>query len=268
MKIVRKQRIRRFDISSPFGIIIGFVLIAGAIMLEGGGMKGFKNFLDISSIFIVLGGTIATVIVAYRFSEIKKYTKSIFYVLNRKEDNLEQLADLFVDFSKKSKKHGLLSLEEDGEKIDNPFIQKGIRLMLSGYDEEELKEVLERDIETEINELKKGAILLDKVGEFAPSWGMIGTLIGLILMLQNLQDTSKIGTGMAVAMLTTLYGSVLANLVFIPLAEKMYRGIEDIYFEKKFVIEAISELYCGQIPSKLKLKLDAFVYENKVKKAA
>ena len=79
---------------------------------------------------------------------------------------------------------------------------------------------------------------------------MIGTLIGLIIMLQNLQDTSQIGTGMAVAMLTTLYGSVLANMIAIPLAEKVYRGIEDLYTEKKFVIEAISELYRGQIPSK------------------
>ncbi len=95
---------------------------------------------------------------------------------------------------------------------------------------------------------------------------MIGTLIGLIIMLQNLQDTSQIGTGMAVAMLTTLYGSVLANMIAIPLAEKVYRGIEDLYTEKKFVIEAISELYRGQIPSKLKLKLDTYVYETKVKK--
>lgn len=235
-------------------------------MLGGGGIKAFKNFLDVSSILIVLGGTTATVVVAYRFGEIKKYTKSIFTVLHRREEDLEQLTDLFVDFSKKSKKHGLLSLEVDGEQVDNPFIQKGIQLMLSGYDEDELKEVLMKDVETEVYELRKGATLLDKIGDFAPAWGMIGTLIGLIIMLQNLQDTSQIGTGMAVAMLTTLYGSVLANMIAIPLAEKVYRGIEDLYTEKKFVIEAISELYRGQIPSKLKLKLDTYVYETKIKK--
>lgn len=117
--------------------------------------------------------------------------------------------------------------------------------MLSGYDEDELKEVLMKDVETEVYELRKGAVLLDKIGDFAPAWGMIGTLIGLIIMLQNLQDTSQIGTGMAVAMLTTLYGSVLANMIAIPLAEKVYRG---------------------QIPSKLKLKLDTYVYETKIKK--
>ena len=257
---------RKFDISSPFGIVVGFVIVIAAIMLGGGGIKGFKNFLDISSILIVIGGTAATVVVAYRFGEIKKYTKSIFSVLNRQEEDLEQLTELFVDFSRKSKKHGLLSLEVDGEQVDNPFIQKGIRLMLSGYDEEELKEILTRDIETEVYELKKGATLLDKIGDFAPAWGMIGTLIGLIIMLQNLQDTSQIGTGMAVAMLTTLYGSVIANMIAIPLAEKVYRGIEDMYTEKKFIIEAISELYSGQIPSKLKLKLDTYVYETKIKK--
>lgn len=257
---------RKFDISSPFGIVVGFVIVITAIMLGGGGIKGFKNFLDISSILIVIGGTAATVVVAYRFGEIKKYTKSIFAVLNRQEEDLEQLTELFVDFSRKSKKHGLLSLEADGEQVDNPFIQKGIRLMLSGYDEEELKEVLTRDIETEVYELKKGATLLDKIGDFAPAWGMIGTLIGLIIMLQNLQDTSQIGTGMAVAMLTTLYGSVIANMIAIPLAEKVYRGIEDMYTEKKFIMEAISELYGGQIPSKLKLKLDTYVYETKIKK--
>lgn len=257
---------RRFDLSSPFGIIIGFGLIAAAIIIGGGGVKGFKNFLDVSSILIVIGGTLATMIAAYRFREMKKCIKSIFFVLNRHEEDLIGLTDLFVDFSKKSKKHGLLSLEADGEKVNNSFIQKGIRLMLSGYDEDELKEVLMRDIETEVHELKKGANFLDKIGDFAPSWGMIGTLIGLIIMLQNLEDTAQIGTGMAVAMLTTLYGSVVANMIAIPLADKVYRGIEDIYVEKKFVIEAISELYRGQIPSKLKLKLDAFVYENKVQK--
>lgn len=235
-------------------------------MFGGGGIKGFKNFLDVSSILIVVGGTTATIVVAYRFGEIKKYMKSIFTVLHRREEDLEQLTDLFVDFSKKSKKYGLLSLEVDGEQVDNPFIQKGIRLMLSGYDEAELKEVLMKDVETEVYELRKGATLLDKIGDFAPAWGMIGTLIGLIIMLQNLQDTSQIGTGMAVAMLTTLYGSIIANMIAIPLSEKVYRGIEDLYTEKKFVIEAISELYRGQIPSKLKLKLDTYVYETKIKK--
>ncbi|AAT59511.1 Chemotaxis protein, MotA [Bacillus cereus 95/8201] len=261
-----ERKKRKFDISSPVGIIVGFAIVIAAIMLGGGGIKAFKNFLDVSSILIVIGGTTATIVVAYRFGEIKKYTKSIFTVLHRREEDLEQLTDLFVDFSKKSKKHGLLSLEVDGEQVDNPFIQKGIRLMLSGYDEDELKEVLMKDVETEVYELRKGAVLLDKIGDFAPAWGMIGTLIGLIIMLQNLQDTSQIGTGMAVAMLTTLYGSVLANMIAIPLSEKVYRGIEDLYTEKKFVIEAISELYRGQIPSKLKLKLDTYVYETKIKK--
>ncbi|MBL1704304.1 flagellar motor protein MotP, partial [Klebsiella pneumoniae] len=128
------------------GIIIGFAIVIAAIMLGGGGIKAFKNFLDVSSILIVIGGTTATIVVAYRFGEIKKYTKSIFTVLHRREEDLEQLTDLFVDFSKKSKKHGLLSLEVDGEQVDNPFIQKGIQLMLSGYDEDELKEVLMKDV--------------------------------------------------------------------------------------------------------------------------
>ncbi|MDG0962861.1 MotA/TolQ/ExbB proton channel family protein, partial [Bacillus paranthracis] len=170
-----ERKKRKFDISSPFGILVGFAIVIAAIMLGGGGIKAFKNFLDVSSILIVIGGTTATIVVAYRFGEIKKYTKSIFTVLHRKEEDLEQLTDLFVDFSKKSKKHGLLSLEVDGEQVDNPFIQKGIRLMLSGYDEDELKEVLMKDVETEVYELRKGAVLLDKIGDFAPAWGMIGT---------------------------------------------------------------------------------------------
>ena len=96
---------------------------------------------------------------AYRFGEIKIYEKH-FTVLHRREEDLEQLTDLFVDFSKKSKKHGLLSLEVDGEQVDNPFIQKGIRLMLSGYDEDELKEVLLKDIETEVYELRKRSSII------------------------------------------------------------------------------------------------------------
>ena len=103
--------------------------------------------------------------------------------------------------------------------------------MLSGYDEDELKEVLLKDIETEVYELRKGA-LLDKIGDFAPAWGMIGTLIGLIIMLQNLQDTSQIGTGMAVAMLTTLYGSVLANMIAI-LLRKKYIVVLKIYIQRR-----------------------------------
>lgn len=102
--LVRPQRKKRkFDISSPFGILIGFVIVIAAIMLGGGGINAFKNFLDVSSILIVIGGTTATIVVAYRFGEIKKYTKNIFTVLHRREEELEQLTDLFVDFSKKSK---------------------------------------------------------------------------------------------------------------------------------------------------------------------
>ena len=107
--------------------------------------------------------------------------------------------------------------------------------MLSGYDEEELKEVLMKDVETEVYELRKGAVLLDKIGDFAPAWGMIGTLIGLIIMLQNLQDTSQIGTGMAVAMLTTLYGSVLANMIAILLLKKCIVVLK-IYIQRRSLL--------------------------------
>ena len=128
---------------------------------------------------------------AYRFGEIKNIRKAflLFYI----EEDLEQLTDLFVDFSKSLKAR--LSLEVDGEQVDNPFIQKGIRLMLSGYDEDELKEVLLKDIETEVYELRKGAALLDKIGDFAPAWGMIGTLIGLIIMLKTYKIHRKLVQG-------------------------------------------------------------------------
>ena len=114
-------------------------------------------------------------------------------------------------------------------------------------------------------ELRKGAALLDKIGDFAPAWGMIGTLIGLIIMLQNtryIANWYRDGS----CDVNDIYGSVLANMIAIPLAEKVYRGIEDLYTEKKFVIEAISELYRGQIPSKLKVETGYIRIRNKGKK--
>jgi len=156
-------------------------------------------------------------------------------------------------------------LEVEIEKVDDPFIKKGILLAIDGIDPDIIIDIMTAEISVMEERHRKGRSILEKAGEYAPSWGMIGTLIGLILMLNDLNDPDSIGPSMAVAIITTLYGSLLANLFFLPLAAKLADKTEREVFVKQVIVEGIIGVQSGQNPKLLTEKLSAFISQSDLK---
>lgn len=250
---------RKRDILTPFGITMGFIMIMLAILSKNGTSEGAGLFLDISSIFIVIGGLIASMLITFKFEQIKLTRKVLSEAFHKNDQPLPQLIALFVHLSERARREGLLALENELEEVDDPFIKKGILLAVDGIEPEVIKDILEAEIIAVEDRHYQGRALLEKAGEYAPSWGMIGTLVGLVLMLNSLQDPAGLGPSMAVALLTTLYGTVLANLVFIPMASKLESKTEEEVFIKQIIIEGVIGVQSGQNPRILEEKLSAFL---------
>ena len=235
------------DLLTPIGITVGFAMVMFGIMANAG-FGGFKSFIQVSSIFIVLGGLAAAILVNFNLSEVKltfRVTKEAF---KTSDMNLRELISLFVSLSEKARREGLLALETELEEVEDPFIKKGILLAVDGIEPEVINDIMKAEIVAVEERHQRGRAIIEKAGEYAPAWGMIGTLIGLVLMLQSLSNPATLGPQMAVALLTTFYGTLLANLVFIPLAGKLENKTYEEIFIKQVIIEGVIGVQSGQNP--------------------
>lgn len=246
------------DILTPIGITIGFMMISAAI-LTSGGREGFVTFVDVASVFIVIGGLIGSLLINFKFEQIKMFFTVFRGAFRKNNQNIPDLIRLFVNLSERARKEGLLALEDEMADEEDEFIKKGVLLAIDGIEPEVINEIMNAEIIALEDRHYKGRVLLEKAGEYAPAWGMIGTLIGLVLMLNNLDDPSSLGPNMAVALLTTLYGTVLANLVFVPMASKLENKTDEEVFIKQIIIEGIIGVQSGQNPRILEEKLSAFL---------
>ncbi len=205
------------DLATIIGIVSGFGLVLVSILMGG----GLGAFINIPSIMITVGGTIAATLIAFPLDKVLmtfKVVKNtiIFSLPSRKEviEDILRYTELYL-------KGGAKALEPEIEKAKYPFAKKGLELLVSGTKVNKIKQVLTADISNLTERHKTGQNIMMTMGAFAPALGMIGTLIGLVQMLQTLDDPSQIGGGMAVALLTTFYGAVIANLLFIPMWTKL-----------------------------------------------
>ncbi|MFS0673107.1 flagellar motor protein MotP [Ornithinibacillus sp. 179-J 7C1 HS] len=252
---------RKRDILTPIGITIGFIMIMAAI-LANAGAEGFVSFLDISSILIVIGGVIGSLLINFNLDQIKLTGKVIKGSFNKDERKLPELINLFIRLSERARREGILALENELDDVEDPFIKKGILLAVDGIEPEVIHDIMSAEITAMEERHYRGRMIIEKCGEYAPAWGMIGTLIGLVLMLNNLTDPATLGPSMAVALLTTLYGTVLANLVFIPMASKLENKTEEEVFIKQIIIEGVIGVQSGQNPRILEEKLGAFLSDD------
>ncbi|WP_042223170.1 flagellar motor protein MotP [Oceanobacillus manasiensis] len=259
---------RKRDILTPIGITLGFIMIMLAIMSKGG-TSGAALFLDVSSIFIVIGGLVASMLINFKMEEIKLTRKIISEAFHKKDQRLHELINMFIRLSERARREGILALENGLEEVEEPFVKKGVLLAVDGMEPEVISDIMNAEITAMEDRHYKGRNLIEKAGEYAPAWGMIGTLVGLVLMLNNLQDPASLGPSMAVALLTTLYGTVLANLVFVPMANKLESKTEEEVFIKQVIIEGVMGVQSGQNPRILEEKLSAFLSSDiKNKQAA
>ncbi|MBH0230175.1 flagellar motor protein MotP [Halobacillus yeomjeoni] len=252
---------KKTDLMTPIGLTVGFAMVMFGIM-SSAGFGGIASFIQASSIAIVIGGLIAAILVNFNISEVKltfKVTKEAF---KQNDMNLRELIALFVKLSERARREGLLALESEIEGVDDPFIKKGILLAVDGIEPEVITDIMNAEILAVEERHQRGRAIIEKAGEYAPAWGMIGTLIGLVLMLQSLSTPETLGPKMAVALLTTFYGTLLANLFFIPMAGKLENKTDQEIFMKQVIIEGVIGVQSGQNPKVLEEKLSAFLSEE------
>jgi chemotaxis protein MotA len=203
------------DLATIIGLVGGSVLVVVAIIL--GGSAGI--FFNVPSILIVFGGAFAAACIKFTLTDVVNSIKVAMKAFMVKMEAPEDIIKMMVEYARRAKKEGLISLDQ--EKPPNPFMAKALRYLSDGYDEHLLSEMLNKDIRLTIDRHTVGQNVFKGLGDSAPAFGMIGTLIGLVQMLSSMDDPASIGPSMAVALLTTLYGALIANLVCLPLADKL-----------------------------------------------
>lgn len=243
------------DIASIIGFVAGTVLILWA-MSTGGSLMGFW---DPPSIAITVGGTFAAVFINFPLSKIVGVMKILKQAFIGKVIDPSEVIGTLVKFAEKARREGLLALEDEAAQLTDPFLQKGLQLVVDGTDPELVRSILETELAFLEDRHKAGQGIFDSMAALAPAFGMIGTLIGLIQMLKNLDDPSAIGPGMAVALLTTFYGAMMANFVFIPISGKLkVKSAEEVLL-KEVMIEGILSIQSGDNPRIVEEKLKAFL---------
>lgn len=243
------------DLASLIGIVGGGLLIVWAIVQNG----SLLDFFDPASIAITLGGTIAATMINYPMARLMAGLSIARNAFRTREQEPGALIQQIVGFAERARREGLLALEEETESAQDPFLAKGLGLVVDGTDPEVVRTVLENDLTALEERHKQGAGLFETMAQYAPAFGLVGTLIGLIQMLKAMDNPSKIGPGMAVALLTTLYGSMMANLVFTPIAGKLkVRSAEEV-LRKEMMLEGVLAIQAGDGPSIIAEKLKAFL---------
>ena len=249
------------DISTILGILLGFALMGASIAI-GGGLGGFIN---IPSFMIVIGGTLAAILVMFPLKTVLGSFKVVKHAFKQNNTSPLAIIDEIVALATKARKESIIALER--VPIENEFLQKGIKLVVDGTDPELLRSILKTDLAYMRERHKVGQRIFKGMGSFAPAFGMIGTLIGLVKMLRTLNDPEKIGPAMAVALITTLYGAVLANLIFIPIANKLEGRTNEQALIMELIIEGVLSILAGENPRVIREKLEAFLSPSMRKEA-
>jgi len=249
---------KKSDLLTPIGLAVGVIMLVFGIMYNGG-VSGFISFIDPASMIVVFGGIISGLLISFPVKDMKHSFTVMRQAFSQKDYNLSELIRIFVRLSERARREGLLALEMEIETVEDPFIKKGVLLAVDGLEPDVIHDIMSAEISAMEERHRKGRSILERAGEFAPAWGMIGTLIGLVLMLRNLDDPSSLGPNMAIALLTTLYGSLLANMVFIPMAAKLALKTEREVFFRQIIIEGVIGVQSGQNPKILEEKLSAFL---------
>ncbi len=246
------------DLATLLGLITAFSLVVISIMMGG----PFILFVNIPSLVIVAGGTIGATFISYPMKDVFGVIKIIKNAFFAKTQSTTQVIGDLVQYASKVRKDGILSLQETIKVIENPFITKGLQLVIDGLDPNAIKDIMDIEVEFIESRHKQGAEMCSMMGTTAPAMGLIGTLIGLVQMLQNMEDPSSIGPAMAVALLTTFYGAVFANIVFNPLASKLQIRSKEEVLTKELIKEGIICIAQGDNPRIIEQKLHSYISPN------
>ncbi|GAB4175468.1 MAG: motility protein A [Calditrichia bacterium] len=256
------------DIATIIGILAGLVLIFASIVMGGSPTV----FIDVPSMLIVFGGTVAATLIAYPLNEVLSVMKVIPKVFKVEKSDFNRIIQDIAKWATLARQNGMLALETEAKKTKNKLIQMGLQMLSDGIDGGTIQQILQGELMSMQKRHQVGRNIFKDMGAYAPAFGMIGTLIGLVQMLSNLNDPSSIGPAMAVALLTTFYGAFLANVFFNPMAVKLKRKSEMETLEIELIIKGLMAIQRGDNPKvvvdKLKIYLDAQSRQMLEKKGA
>ncbi|MEW5800589.1 MAG: flagellar motor protein [bacterium] len=243
------------DIATVIGIVFAFALVVVAMVMGG----SVLIFIDIPSILITVGGTIGVSLMHYPLGDVMSVIKVVKHTFFQKKHDPQELIKKIIEMANMARKEGLLALQNTAKSLEDPFMRVGIQALVDGLEPDAIRDILSTDVDQMDDRHSHGAELLTSMAGYAPAMGLIGTLIGLVQMLQNLNDPSKIGPGMAVALLTTFYGALMANMIFLPLSGKLKtRGAEESQY-RQIALEGIISISGGANPRIIEQKLHAFL---------
>jgi chemotaxis protein MotA len=244
------------DLATLIGIILAFVAIIGGFMLEGGSPLFLFN---IPAILIVVGGTVATIFLSNPMSRITSMVSVVMHAFFDRGHDPRHTADLLVSLAEQARREGLLSLESKVAGITDPFIKKGLMLMVDGTDPARLRSILEIELGAREERHESGIAVLEAAGGFAPTIGILGAVLGLMNALSNLEDPSKLGHMIAVAFVASFYAVFIANLGFLPLAGKLKTRMKHEAHIGEMALEGILAIQAGDNPRIVREKLDSFL---------
>jgi chemotaxis protein MotA len=243
------------DIATLIGILAGVGLIGASMVLSG----GLDGFIDIPSVLIVFGGALASTLINFPLKQFLSAMKVALKLIFAKEEEPVEIIKRYIQLAVVVRKEGQLALEEASKTVEHPFMRKGLMLVADGVDAETLSGILQLQNLAVQQRHKIGQEVFKAGGRWAPAFGMIGTLIGLVTMLGNMQDPASIGPQMAIALLTTLYGALLSNLLCLPMAGKLKQRTEQEILINTIIAEGLKGLQMGLNPRLLEEKLKAFL---------
>lgn len=246
------------DLASLIGLILSFVLVIYGV-IDAGGLAAFPTYLNWPSAVITFGGSFAAAMTAQSMADYLAGLKSFMLVFKGAVTNTSEIIQKIIELSNVARKEGLLSLEEAAADLDDDFLKKGILLIVDGTDPELVRAILETELISVEGRHKKRIGFWETLGSMGPAWGMIGTLIGLVNMLNNMEDPNTIGPSMAVALITTLYGSLLANMICIPIGSKLKAISAAEMTVKEIMIEGLLSIQAGENPRVIEEKLKSFL---------
>jgi chemotaxis protein MotA len=244
------------DIATVVGLGIALVLIYSSIVYGGGSPAAF---VEPASVMVVFGGSLAATLISFplrNFLNLFRVSKKVF---TWRVEPPQQIIQQLVSLAETARRDGLLALDHRLAEIENPFIVLGVQMAIDGTRPEVMEDILRTELDAVATRHREGKALLDTMGRYAPAYGMIGTLLGLIIMLGDMNDPTKIGAGMAVALLTTLYGAVAANAFFLPFADKLGFTSKKELLTMEIIVRGIMAIQAGENPRVIEQKLTTFI---------
>lgn len=237
------------------GTIVGMALVLWSINQSG----DLANFYDLPSIVITVFGSFAALVISFPIESVLKMPIMMKKLISSSPNNRKEIVTIFSDLARKARKDGLLALEDDISSIENKFLVSGLQMVIDGVEPDNIREIMELKLDALEARHRSGQAVFLKWGELAPAFGMIGTLIGLVVMLAELDDPSTIGSGMAVALITTFYGALLANLVLIPIASNLSAQTDEEISTGEMIIDGVLAIQGGSNPRVIEDKLITYL---------